>query len=128
MKEQIVSFETAKLAKEKGFDVPIMQMLQVYHITTGKIDMYLTSNRVSNWNDNKYVEICSAPTQSLLQKWLREKHSLIVFVTPFVFKDPEGEFKVIIYRLSDQFRLTAFDLDTWEEALEKGLFKALKLI
>ena len=41
MKDQLVKFETAKLAKEKGFEGPHLVLL---------------------------------PTQSLLQRWIREKH------------------------------------------------------
>jgi hypothetical protein len=132
MKEQIVSFETAKLAKEKGFDVPIMQMLQVYHITTGKIDMYLTSNRVSNWNDNKYVEICSAPTQSLLQKWLREVHNIhiIVFLNSEkqYFSDVYQNFQLPVDSEELHSLLSGRVYKSYEDALEAALQEALNLI
>ncbi len=53
MKDELVSFETAKLAKEKGFDIST----SIVNLTVGT------------------GEVISIPTQSLLQRWLREVHN-----------------------------------------------------
>ncbi len=56
MKEQLIEFETAKLAKKKGF----------------KVDGYHLEDIENHTKDSFISEL---PTQSLLQKWLREKHN-----------------------------------------------------
>jgi len=75
MKEQLISFETAKLAKEKGFNEVCK--------------WYITSDTISDGNEtNDFLRdgYYSAPTQSILQKWLREVHKLQIYVEP-VWKD-----------------------------------------
>lgn len=76
LKEQLILFNTAVLAKEKGFDLEIQGMYvgaeyEVYNEPL-KEPSY-------NWNDRKGY---SAPTQSLLQDWLRELHNLEVVIKP----------------------------------------------
>lgn len=48
MKEELISLEVAKLAKEKGFNIPIMQANQVYCTITEKIETVIESNAVKN--------------------------------------------------------------------------------
>jgi len=114
MQEQIVSFETAKLAEEKGFK----------HYTC-LLDKWLRFNNIM-------------VTQSLLQKWLRINHNCIVevcfdkmnclnkidfFVTVDYYK-PDWSYDKTINEpdyVSDYF-------DSYEEALEIGLQEGLKLI
>ena len=70
MKESLVLFKTAKLAKDKGFDVA---QVKGYY-THGDIQLVLWYDS-ENYNEQKDF-LAFAPTQSLLQKWLREEHSL----------------------------------------------------
>jgi len=63
IKDELISFETAKLAKEKGFDLKATSgMYMCMGIYEGKIGTSIDCHR--------YVV---APTQALLQRWLREK-------------------------------------------------------
>lgn len=114
MEEQIVSFETAKLAKQMGFN----EWCYYYYDFNGKID----SNNSSITTNAKY---CSAPTQSLLEKWLREKHNLFISVW---FNDLTGKWWVDIYELPTMkiFYDSEIEFKTYEEALERGLQEALK--
>lgn len=70
MKEQLINFETAKLAKEKGLNEYCSSFYSLNSVTN-EFDLYDCNN---NWkehkNSNNPISI-SAPTQSLLQKWLR---------------------------------------------------------
>ena len=66
--EDFVSFETAKLLKEKGFD-------EYCPKSYFKMDKTLKESGFSEWE--KVNEI-KAPTQSLAMKWLREVHELSV--------------------------------------------------
>jgi len=167
MEEQIISFETAKLAKEKDFNI----LQHSYYFEDGEFKEnslkgtngyygeeyeFNLSEFNENWNDKwltkktgdrcfgcskqqDYLETFSAPTQSLLQKWLREVHNIYVesyhdltsdgtkiqFYTSWGFlqqKDKNGNQNVNgWYDEYDNWK-------TYEEALEKGLQEALKLI
>lgn len=156
MKEQLISFETAKLAKEKGFDILCFNYYFEdgefkENILTGQNGYYGDDYEVEfeefleDWNDkmltkknggrcfgcskNKgYLETFSAPTQSLLQKWLREVHNIhtnVHYGLTFTFKI-NGDLKGNDY--VDYSEMDKFWGRTYEEALEKGLQEALKLI
>ncbi len=120
MKEQLVTFETAKLAKEKGFGV--YQEECWYKKEESQASYHITE---------EFVDITYRPTQSLLQKWLREEHSIEVFTTPtHISYINNKEYKVEVEYLHGN-RINCFKHDTfktYEEALEKGLQEALKLI
>ena len=79
IEEQYVSFETAKLAKEKGFDEEFENM-HVWNNFKGEIleDVSGYNMKNSHLCKNSY----SAPTQSLLARWLREKHHIHVIPFP----------------------------------------------
>ena len=167
MKEQLISFETAKLAKEKDFNI----LQHSYYFEDGEFKEnslkgtngyygeeyeFNLSEFNENWNDKwltkktgdrcfgcskqkGYLETFSAPTQSLLQRWLREVHNIYVecrhdltsdgknirFYTSWGFlqqKDKNGNRNVNGWY--DEYN----DWETYEEALEIGLQEALKLI
>ena len=64
MKDQLITFETAIQAKEKGFDI---RTERAY---------YGDSWTESTGGKSHGKEEAYAPTQSLLQKYFREKHEL----------------------------------------------------
>ena len=67
--EDYVSFETAKLLKEKGFDSEVLNYFNA--------DTKLSTMRTArNWNR---VEVFhSAPTLQMAMKWLREVHHIVI--------------------------------------------------
>ena len=67
--EDFVSFETAKLLKEKGFDETVRCF---YDIQTE----ILCDNCVKT--KNSYTESIAAPTLQMALKWLREVHTIII--------------------------------------------------
>lgn len=121
MEEQLVSLEVAKLLKEKGFDE---DCLSSYSIMTGEEFSHNTTrnSKYIVWSKDDYCTTC---TQSLVQKWIRETHEVIVLVD---FDVTEAEcFWSNIYvsgRLAKQTNSYA----KYEDALEEGLLAALKLI
>jgi len=132
MKEECISFETAKLAKEKGFDIKCSSHWSTYD-NDGLLNNFLSiEDSISrNYNNYKYAyitnkkeELFSAPTQTLLQRWLREECQIIISI---VFE--LNSYEVFV---DDGYNngSTGFDktFDTYEEALEFGLVEALKLI
>ena len=81
MEDTRVTFETAKLAKEKGFFQETNRLEIPYYNYKGEF-----KGDVSDWRIRKYIrgentsdiEFVSAPTQSVLAKWLREEHNIHV--------------------------------------------------
>lgn len=124
MEEQLISFETAKLAKEKGFGGKELTTLNGYF--RGGILCNIPCN---NKSDFCHEDEFSAPTQSLLQKWLREKYKIIVSIN--IMSDLSYYSLLIDINenkldLKNQSKNRGFN--TYEEALEVGLQEALKLI
>jgi hypothetical protein len=152
MQEQLISFETAKLAKEKGFniegqivfdlkasnkivnfkDIAIQEFID--DCKTGYRDKglyYLKDgiNRTDDNTDEGYYLL--APTQSLLQKWLREAHNIEILTKHFkdrINKPTEGYVSMVWLQIDGFLRFKTEIKNTYEEALEIGLQEALNLI
>lgn len=126
MKEQIIEFYTAKLAKDKGFDWKVTH----HYRDGGHYEKELIyGGSPYNMNDEEEqklwsINLYSAPTQSLLQKWLRDEHGIDIEIEHIdrvnwcykcgrEYSDNLGGYQ---------------DFKTYEEALEAGLLESLKLI
>ena len=113
--EEICTYEVCKLAKEKGFDVPTAKNYRHENGTT-----------------------CNAPTQSLLQRWLREEKGIIIDVVLDWSYNIDFEEIRYQYRIGSIDRMTieggnktkglVFDkrFPTYELALEDALAYSLK--
>ncbi len=114
MQEKLISFETAKLAKEKDFPQNISQS---FFNNNGQFYPY-----PCHWVTITEGGLFSAPTQSLLQKWLREVHNIDVNV---YVMDPKGNWQVRVTNIIlGATRLNyepCIDYKTYEDALEEGL-------
>ena len=123
-----VNSETACLAKNKGFNVPV---LNCYDNNNEIVDVNRIWNsgceggmRLEEWyvnynNPNEITNIGlsivgSAPTYSELQDWLRETHGLNVYAYQ------PNETGYWAHNLEDKAKY-----DTYEEAIEEGLQEAL---
>lgn len=139
MKEKIISHEVAKLAKEKGFFVVCKNFYGRQFPQTS------FDNIFDDMNSFGGDFSCHAPTQSLLQKWLREKHDIHVEVSAFTnnargieklmyevwVSNKEnsytGNLKNAVERLNSK-NPSLFLHSTYEDALENGLKSALENI
>ena len=132
MKEQLISFETAKLAKEKGFDEPTLYCCGNFEPMLSPNEDVKRLHDGLKWNSQyKNEHLFACPTQSLLQKWLREKHEINLWMATW---GENNEF----YHVEDITRGLGRDMIVigsggkgsiiYEEALEEGLFEALKLL
>ena len=85
MNENYVSFETAKLLKEKGFDIPYDSFRGVY--INGVFKRLNPGDCFLHNCGDEIVEVCSL---QLAMKWLREKHKINVevryFPTPDIYR------------------------------------------
>ena len=129
MKDTRIIFETAKLAKEKGFPQEPNRRKVPYYNYKGEFNGDVTDflRKYLREEDTSDVESVSAPTQSLLAKWLREEHNIIVLV------DYEGidgyYYKFYSYKEGNKnYDASDKNYNTYEEAYEIGLQEALKLI
>ena len=123
--DEIVTYEVAKLAKEKGFREKC-----IAHYYDDTKDLYRSSNpQCYNWGGNT----SDAPTQSLLQRWLREEKGVTICVDIFddgwffdistFYKQDTGVYEVDIpYKSSNVSPV----YDTYELALEDALKYALE--
>lgn len=141
MKEVTISFDTAILAKSKGFNKT------VYYEHTKEKLWYSIDGKKVLWStfdsdEEDYVErhldiLIPAPTQSLLQKWLREvKITDVIIYDIYVYNGTRS-----MWNRNYKARVADDDLtnpnevihdtsdpnffNTYEEALEFGLNKAL---
>lgn len=115
--EEYVGFDTAKMLKEAGFDVPCTsQYTEGMGVWNVEYPYYF------NREDFGY----SRPTQALAARWLREVHNISILITPLLDGWMVDLFNLVKY----QYILCNKDTmaDTYEEALEDGLQEALRLI
>lgn len=128
MKEQLISYETAVLAKDKGFENKTPHKLhRNYYNHLGELngDVIDYIKALVAKEDTTNFDTIDAPTQSLLQKWLREVHGIDVFIR----KSPNG--KNYDWDLDDNdghYQEADEAYETYEKALEYGLKEALTLI
>lgn len=131
MKEELITFETAKLAKEKGFPQEPNKLKIPYYNYKGEF-----KGDVKDWlrkylrkEDTSDVESVSAPTQSLLQRWLREKHNIIITIEHWTNQPVNNQIWENCYDYNfQQLHHGTTPHKTYEQALEEGLYKALKFI
>ena len=136
IEESYVSFDTAKLLKEVGFDVPCSGVYVTDRI--GYYEFRENDNKKTaddlwrNTRDGFQYEYL-APTQALAARWLREVHRIVVDATfiPSLFDGVNwhyfiGNMDDIV--LEGGFELSERKYSTYEEAMEAGLQEAIKLI
>lgn len=140
IKEAYISFEVAKLLKEKGFNEYCWKF---YELGDFEIPVLLNGFELSDesgfWN-NEYLDsykkehsyindICSAPTHQMAMEWLREVHNIHIV--------PKKDFFGGFYtgRIYDGRRDTASDKEdyiacagykTYKEATEAAIIYCLK--
>ena len=146
MTEELVTLETAKLLKEKGFNE---QTLFAYK---NNGDLYQDPNRIKLiYNSMPVLDLCkgfylcvsydpcykcrkavyltSAPSQSVAQKWLRETKNLHIEIS-YMYEN-YWTYDILTIPRHDLIGLSDRPIiryNTYEEALEAGLQEALKLI
>ena len=142
MKDEIVSFETAMLLKEKGFNEPCsyyyenneLYKLGYYH---GEGTGFVRNNSPIDGRFLCEKMQCTAPTQSLAQKWLRETRNITFNANPHS-NDGKIIYVVTIKVISSNKYIDfnvmmdtsnkATMFDTYEDAIEAGLKYCLKSI
>ena len=130
--EDYVSFETAKLLKDKGFDE---RLLTFYITDKAKKEGYFqimafTDDKIDN---NHSGQCYLAPTLQMAMKWLREVHKIGIFPSTYTITNSKGSKEEHVYG-SAIVNLITFDLmcddimprNSYEEACEAACIYALK--
>lgn len=121
--EYYVSLETAKMLKEAGFD---WKCMKCYNHEV-MFDMESDEIREQCPQHSSYDVL--APTIDVAQRWLREVRMHDVFASPC-----NGLYFYTVRKYYHEGKVDYFDypnkdaFDTYEEALEAGIKKALEII
>lgn len=115
--EDYVSFETAKLLKEKGFNEPC-HAWQRENENVNYCDIPLDYNDMFE-EHNEYL----VPTQQMAMKWLREVHKLYINIWADL-KDAENNDFDIIFRAqvyNGPSNYGTYEFSTYEQACEAAI-------
>lgn len=142
MSEELITFETAKVAKEKKFNEPCVNgfsSIGVPHELNLAFENCVTNTEIDEATNEGYYlwEGYTRPTQTILHKWLRENFKINISMD---FKPNINKWDYRVYDMTLNGKMNCIDyiryykahpnrrFDTFEEALESGLLEALILI
>ncbi len=123
--EDYVSFETAKLLKEKGFQA---KCTACYHDSDHTLE--LISGRINFCNPRfkryKGIPPYNAPTLQMAMKWLREVHNYDISICLDSYVEPyDNQYYIVIRRKKDKYENISpceqVYFDTYEEACEAAI-------
>lgn len=142
IEESYVSFDTARMLKEAGFDLSCRGV----YVTdrTGYYEFREYDNKQTTddlcWNtEDGFQYEYLAPTQALAARWLREVHGIHVMIHPYYDCSVNADGEIVDKRMYWGYMILyaatgnlAEDnderFDNYEQALEAGLQKVIKLI
>ena len=125
MEEKLVSYNVAKLAKEVGFSV------------VTEYRFFYNSELTTKTPSQSSKPTIYAPTQGLLQKWLREIHNIEISVRAIKWENTElktglvlDSYEYEMYPLNKPYYIyhKVSGFKTYEQALEQAILESLKLI
>lgn len=126
MTEELVTLETAKLLKEKGFNWKCEHLIDRNKVIT-KYDLPQSMSCCMEIDDESVEFLC--PTLYIAQKWLRETKNLHIEI--FYMRGDYWVYGILTIPEHDIIELPNRPLvhyKSYEEVLEAGIQEALKLI
>lgn len=134
--EEYITYEVAKLLSEKGYSLPFTVDTYRYG-NDGKrywfsgIGAYETVDIVENRYQRPNI---TYPCPSIYEtaKWLRDNHNLYIFVEGYYNSDTDNVFTAsICNKIAEypffEYKASVDCFKTYEEALNEGIKKALKM-
>lgn len=116
IKEDYVSFETAKLLKEKGFNEECFALYNPDGV------LIQSGIRLNNIQVGRVKGSYSAPTQQMAMRWLREVHNIFIIIEPYFYDYVNEKTSSYIPSLwqGDNYyeNITSKDYPSYEEAVE----------
>lgn len=119
LKEDYVSFEVAKLLKEKGFDEPCRSYFISDLGDYRRCAVDITSKNCSS-------EQILMPTHQMAMKWLREVHHIIFVFKPSHFSGDECTYWTYERWCGDNFDGEVLSFKIYEQAVEAALKYSLE--
>lgn len=121
--DEIVGYDVAKLAKEKGFDVPTDRYYHIYDdVIEAQNSLEMTGDGCADFYNSLNRCRCAAPTQSLLQRWIREEKGYYTY--PF-FDNEELKWTYVVRERTGDMWIPLIGetpyYDNYEEAMEGAL-------
>lgn len=123
---QLINFNTAKLAKDRGFLEPCFH----YFSMEGDEKQFMEDGLYFP-SIGENGRLILRPTQSQLQKWLREKYEIYIEILLDQTTYPKFACEITRFLNYEFIHIEQPDWSlyrTYEEALEIALFKSLKYI
>jgi len=121
--EDYVSYEVAKLLKERGFDEKTLSYYE---------DNVLCRGDWFEWNRSPLGHI-AAPTHQMAMAWLREEHKVFIYVEPFITTSGLQGYKPYCTKIGGEFmwinplrKYSNTSSDTYEGAVEAALKYSLE--
>lgn len=125
--EDYVSFETAKLLKERGFDEKVSTHYLVH--PSGFPEFF---DKKDEFTEPEDVWL-KCPTHQMALKWLRGVHNVFIYIEPFITTSGLQGYKPYCTKIGGEFmwinplrRYSNTSSDTYEEAVEAALKYSLK--
>ena len=129
IEESYVSFDTARMLKEAGFEANLKTM----YVEEEKDEWAFWDSGAKRSDYNYFDDTIACPTQALAARWLREVHRIVVDSTfiPPLFDGVNWQY--FIGNMDDMvwegdFEPSERKYATYEAAFEAGLQEAIKLI
>ena len=112
--EDYVSFEVAKLLKEKGFDI---ECDTAYH-NGSLIDYTMYGFCIDG-------EFIFSPTQQMAMAWLREVHNIFIVIEPHTYdyiNEKNSSYVISLWQGDNYYEnITSKDYPTYEDTVEAAL-------
>lgn len=121
--ENYVSYEVAKLLKEKGFDesCECFYDTELYDTKHNDISIVNEWMNISNSQLEEREFLCySAPTLQMAMKWLREVHKLAINIE-FQIDSPTWKWRIYHIEPSEDKHTNFKHYSTYEEACESAI-------
>lgn len=125
IKEAYVSFETAKLLKDKGFDEELRTYYDDFGNERALGDDFSDIKNSDIEKSSDYLELyCTRPTQQMVMCWLRKTHNLFIEV--------ELGVSAYVWIITDMTNNVVIRLDAvvgdYEDAIESAIKYCLGII
>ena len=125
IEESYVSFNTAKLLKEAGFEANLKTM----HVEEEKDEWTFWDSGAKRSDYNYFDDTIACPTQALAERWLREVYNVAIYS---LYDDDMEQWFYVVDAFTKNPVINGFqsgsEYDDYESAFEEGLQEAIKLI
>lgn len=125
IEEQFVSFDTAKMLKEAGFEANLKTM----YVEEEKDEWTFWDSGAKRSDYNYFDDTIACPTQALAARWLREVYNVAIYS---LYDDDMEQWFYVVDAFTKNPVIngsqSGSEYDDYESAFEDGLREAIKLI